>query len=47
MKKLQDKAPNITHSTHPQKSHRFAARLEGVVRNKGIKPKKKEPKHTI
>lgn len=44
MKKNLSKTKRLRrHIDIQQQPHRVAARLEGVVKNRGIKPKKKEP----
>lgn len=43
---IHNKVHTTKHTDIQQQPPRVAARLEGVVKNKGIKPKKKEPKYT-
>ena len=52
MKKHPIQRTNVTtklrrHTGVAEEPRRAAARLEGVVKNKGIKPKRKEPREPI
>lgn len=42
--RINDKFRSTKHTDTQVEPHRVAARLEGVVKNRGIKPKKKSPK---